>query len=127
MKNYRQLADDAWPEIRRRARQRRIKNRLKFSSLILAPIALAIASFKVFHDNSQKSQQPLASTPTTDDIVVIRIPSRSPSLAEVLTSDDQTLDVLSDLGPIIINHPDGTRELIITRPHHITPPTYPTN
>ena len=118
MKSYHEYADDAWPELKIQVRKRKRINQAKKLAGISVVILLTLGLFQVFSPEGSPSPQ-MAETPepVQDPIEPSIVPS------DFVLSDDEALDKLADLGPILVELDDGTKRIILTRPNKISGPT----
>lgn len=113
MKTYQQYADDAWPGLKAQARKRKRLNQIKLAAFIIAPIAIgAFLSLS----STTRPDPPLAK------IDPPALPPGAPSQGLML-SEEEALEKLADLGPILLQLADGSKQIILTRPNNLSPPT----
>lgn len=56
------------------------------------------------------------SDPVTQKAPVENQPAPEPEGVETLSSDQELMAAVADQGPLLITHPDGRKQLILTRP-----------
>ncbi len=96
---------------RRRRTVRRLGNGLALATVVAAAAILAL------HNPATKAPAPAAAIPSPVINPAPAAPAEPALTCHQVESEDELLERLADLGPMLLTAADGSRHLILTRPH----------